>query len=112
VYPAPDQALEGAVPAFTCRVGEDRDGDGKPERHVTLKQPIFHIVEMLARMGDEFFVLPELKQGHDTISGLASRGADEIRILLYSHNEEDAQSRSDRVTRVSMTLSNLPWEKA
>jgi putative sterol carrier protein len=111
LWPWPDGNLRGGIQAYTCVVGEDSDGDGKPDRSVTLKKSIFNFIELLASMGDDYLVLPELKQGGHVVSGFATHNPQEARVLLYSHNEQDTQARSGQDFRVKLEMSNLPWKE-
>jgi hypothetical protein len=73
----------------------DDNGDGRGDRTVTVPMPVFHVLGLLSDMGDRYWVLPEQKTGGHKVAGFASRddhGA--VRILIYSHQAEDTQSRS------------------
>jgi hypothetical protein len=86
----------------------DVDGDEKPDKSVTIPKQNFHFQELMASMGDDYFLLPETKQGGHVVSGFATTSKKGTRVLLYTHNEYDTQSRSDAVVDVRLKLAGLP----
>jgi len=70
--------------------------------------PIFHALTLLSDLGDSYWVLPEQKVAGDAIGGFASRDdRGELRVLIYSHDPADTQSRSGASFDISLDLSNL-----
>ena len=55
--------------------------------------------------------LDAFHRGGYVVSGFASRGDSELRILLYSHHPLDTQSRSDATFEVSVNAADLDWER-
>jgi Glycosyl hydrolases family 39 len=80
-------------------------------RTVTVAMPILHFLGLLAQMGPEYHVLPEQTVGGHTVSGFASRDGQALRVLLYSHNMADTQSRSAASFEVSLRIIGLKAEK-
>jgi hypothetical protein len=92
--------------AVTRIIHCDDDGDGRTDRQVTIPMPIFHVLGLLSDMGDRYQVLPEQQVGGHVVAGFASRADDgTIRVLLYSHNAADTQSRSDRSFAITLDLN-------
>lgn len=90
----------------------DDDGDGAEDRTVTVPMPILHFLGLLAGMGTDLHVLPEQAFGGHVVSGIASRNARGIHLLLYSHDGLDTQSRSEAEFDVSVTLAGLKPQAA
>ena len=112
LWPWPNHDLTG-INAFTQVLGVDSDGNGTAESTVTLALPVMNFLGLLNTMGDNYWVLPEQVQHGHIVSGIASRPAtDEVRVLLYSHQELDTQSRSDRAFVVPMAVTGLSWSQA
>lgn len=86
-----------------------RTDDG---RTVTVAMPVLHFLGLLARMGPEFHVLPERTVGGHTVSGFASRDGETVRVLLYTHDAQDTESRSGAEFDVSLKLAGLPRGKS
>ena len=105
-----DGNIRGAN-ACTSLLKVDVDGDEKPDKSVTIKKQNFHFQELLASMGDEYFMLPEVERGGHVVSGFATTSKQDTRVLLYTHNEYDTQSRSDAVVDVRLKLAGLPGKK-
>jgi hypothetical protein len=105
VWPWPPADFQGANDCVRAiRVaGEDRT--------VTVAMPILHFLGLLARMGPEFHVLPEQTASGHAVSGFASRDGDTLRVLLYSHDPFDTESRSEASFDVSLRLTGLAGRK-
>ena len=106
VWPPPSNFA--GINAVTREFHVDDDGDGRGDRTVTVPMPIFHVLGLLSDLGDRYWVLPErVVKGH-VISGFASR--DErgvVRVLVYTHQSQDTQSRSDASFYVTLNLDGL-----
>jgi hypothetical protein len=76
-------------------------------RTVTVAMPILHFLGLLSRMGPDYHVLPEQTVGGHVVSGFASADGKAVRVLLYSHNMADTQSRSGATFEVSLRLTGL-----
>lgn len=99
----------GGLNNLTRAIRVDDDGDGKKDRTVTLPVPVLHFLGLLANMGDRFWVLPErVVEGH-VVSGIASQTGGELRILVYSHDQLDTQSRSENEFDVELGIAGLDW---
>lgn len=106
VWPSPPLNFAGANDCVrTLHV--DENGDGIGDRTVTIAMPILHFLGLLARMGPEFRVLPEQMVGGHVVSGFASQDGPKFRVLLYSHNAADTESRSDAQFDISLRLAGL-----
>jgi len=110
-WPWPNGNFSGLDDA-TQVLSVDSNGDDHEDYRVTVASPIMPFLGLTATMGDDYWVLPERAIGGHVVSGFASRGADDLRILLYSHEELDTQSRSGHVFRISTTVSGLGWPQA
>ena len=58
-----------------------------------------------------YFMLPEVERGGHVVNGFATTSKKDTRVLLYTHNEYDTQSRSDAVVDVRLKLAGLPGKK-
>ncbi len=105
-WPAPN--FEGQN-ACTRRVHVDDDGDGRADRIQTLAAPILHFLGLVAAMGERFWVLPERQVGGHVVSGFAARTDRSLRLLVYSHQPLDTQSRSEAEFNVQVRLDGVPW---
>lgn len=85
----------------------DDNGDGRPDRTVTIAMPILHFLGLVARMGPEFHVLPERTVGAHVVSGFASRVEGDLCVLLYAHHALDTESRSEAEFDLTLNLSDL-----
>ncbi len=90
----------------------DENGDGKADRNETVALPILNFLGLLSAMGDDYWILPEKTVGGHLVSGFASKTDDSVRVLLYSHNGRDTQSRSKASFEVALELDSMPWPKA
>jgi len=108
-WPWPDANMNGQN-AGTTILSVDIDGDGKPDKKVTIKKQIFNFIELLSSMGDNYLVLPEENHAGYVVSGFATPTDKDIRLLLYAHKEIDTQSSSDDNFDVIIKLSELPCE--
>ena len=97
--------------AATRVISVDEDGDGIPDRHETIAMPILNFLALLSAMGEDYRVLLERTIGGHVVSGFISEGNNAIRILLYSHNEFDTQSRSRASFEIALDLNAVLWLK-
>ena len=109
-WPWPDANMNG-LNACTTILPVDIDGDGKADKKVTVKKQIFNFIELLASMGDDYFVLPEVNKAGYVVSGFATQTDKDIRILLYTHKETDTQSSSDDTFDVIIKAAELSCER-
>ncbi len=106
VWPPPDNL--GMFNTMT-RVLRYKEEDGRTKR-VTIPMPIFHVLGLLSDMGNQYWVLPTRIVGGHVVGGFASRDKQGfIRVLLYSHDAQDTQSRSDVSFDVTLDLVGLGW---
>ncbi|HKI17634.1 MAG TPA: hypothetical protein VKA15_07125, partial [Isosphaeraceae bacterium] len=104
VWPPP--ANFAGLNAVTRVIQCDDDGDGQSDRTATIPMPIFHVLGMLADLGDRYWVLPARLAHGNVIGGFASRNDQGvIRILLYAHQAQDTQSRSDASFDITLDLA-------
>ena len=109
-WPWPNSNFRGHNNA-TQVISVDDDGDGKKDRDESVALPILHFLGLLARMGDDYWVLPEQTIGGHVVSGFASRQDDALFVLVYTHDQYDIQARSQAEFHISLDLSNLPWSE-
>jgi hypothetical protein len=95
----------------TSLIRIDENGDGKTDRSEAVALPILNFLGLLSAMGDNYWILPEKIIGGHVLSGFISKTNDAARVLLYSHNEFDTQSRSKASFVVTLELGSLPWPK-
>jgi hypothetical protein len=62
-------------------------------------------------MGNEYHVLPEQTVGSHMVSGFAARRDGTVRVLLYSHDAMDTESRSEAGFEVTLNLAGLKGKK-
>jgi hypothetical protein len=106
VWPPP--ANLAGINAVTRVVHVDNDGDGRGDRTVTVPMPIFHVLGLLSDLGDRYWALPERLVGGHLVSGFASRDArGVVRVLLYTHDAQDTQSRSEASFDIALTVDGL-----
>lgn len=74
--------------------------------------PIFHFVNFLSTLRDDFYVLPATQIGGHSVAGFASTTEDDLRVVLYSHHTHDTQSRSDVTFEVGLDLMGIGGESA
>jgi hypothetical protein len=74
--------------------------------------PIFHVLNLLSQMSEQFWTLPEQTIGGHVVSGFASRTGDAVQVLLYTHHEQDTQARSKAEFEIELDLAGLDWEDA
>jgi hypothetical protein len=111
-WPWPNGNL-GGWDDVTQVLGVDTDGNGTANHQVTLALPTLNFLGLLNTMGDNYWVLPEQTQNGHLIAGFASRPtADEVRVLVYSQQGLDTQSRSDRAFVAPVVVSGLGWPQA
>ncbi|HQZ65304.1 MAG TPA: hypothetical protein PLY87_09520 [Planctomycetaceae bacterium] len=90
----------------------DDNGDGIRDRDVSVPMPVFHFATLLNSMDQNYRLLPETVVGGHRVAGFASSAGGEMRLLLYTHNSRDIESRSGTSFNVALDLSGLPWRKA
>jgi hypothetical protein len=110
VWP-PSQNFAG-MNAVTRVLQADDDGDGRADRGVTIPMPVFHALNLLSDMGPRYRVLPERVVGGHVVSGFASRGEGAVRVLLYAHQAQDTQARSEAEFDVTLELEGLSSPRA
>jgi len=108
---APNSNFAG-LSAMTRLIHIDADGDGLVDRRETIATPIFHFISQLQMMGTDFWAMPEFQVGGHVVSGFASRGADAIHALLYTHHNHDPQSRSNQRFEAHLKLRGINWGRA
>jgi hypothetical protein len=105
-WPWPNPAFGGGNDCVRL-VPVDEDGDGRADRSVTIAMPILHFLGLMARMGDEYQVLPERAIGGHVVSGFVSQDGQRTYVLVYSHAALDTQSRSAAEFEVVLALTGL-----
>jgi hypothetical protein len=105
-WPSPNANFGGGNDCARALHVEDA-GDGVADRTVTVAMPILHFLGLLARMGPEYRVLPEQSVGGHVVSGFASQGPGALRVLLYSHDALDTESRCETDFEVTLDLAGL-----
>jgi hypothetical protein len=105
VWPPPENFT--GLNAITRNIHVDDDGDGRGDRTVTVPFPIFHVLNLLADMGNRYWVLPARTVGGHTVSGLAARDGSTVRVVLYTHHAQDTQARSEASFDVTLDLAGL-----
>lgn len=111
VWPPPGNFA--GLNAVSRMIACDDNGDGRADRSVTVPMPIFHVLGLLADLGDDYWVLPSRQTGGHVVSGFASR--DErgvVRVLVYNHNAQDTQSRSSAEFDIALELAGLGGSKS
>ena len=95
-----------------CRnISIDKDGDGRADRNEYIACPEFHFNNLLSEMENNFYVLDDQTVNGCLITGFAAVGDDCTRIILYSHNEFDAQSASDSEYKISLKVKGIKGTK-
>ncbi len=74
---------------------------------IFVPMPIFHFANLLSTMDGEFRVFPEHRLGGHVVSGFATRGNSDIRIVLYSHHEQDMQGRSEMKFNIDLEIDGV-----
>jgi hypothetical protein len=109
VWPPP--ANFAGINAVSRVLHVDENGDGRGDGTVTVPMPVFHVLGLLSDLGDHYWVLPAQQAGGHRIGGFASRGdANVLRVLLYTHQPEDTQSRSEASYDITLELKSLAGE--
>jgi len=93
-------------------IAVDDNGDGQKDREVAVALPVLHFLGLVATMTDRFQILPEQTLGGHVVSGFASRADHSLRLVVYSHDPLDVQSRSGASFEVQLSVKSLPWQKA
>ena len=96
----------GGMPAFTRILYAD-DGNGGEVRRVTVPEPEFHALNLLSDFGSNYWVLGEKIMGGHRVAGFAGRDGGVMRALIYSHDAQDTQSRSETQFDVTLDLAGL-----
>jgi hypothetical protein len=110
VWPPP--ANFAGINAVSRVIHVDDNADGRDDRTVTVPMPVFHVLGLLSDMGDRYWVLPAQKVGGHKVGGFASRdNHGVVRILVYTHQAEDTQSRSDASFEVTLEIDGLRFDK-
>ena len=109
VWPPP--ANFAGINAVSRVLHVDENGDGRGDGTVTVPMPVFHVLGLLSDLGDRYWVLPAQESGGHRIGGFASRDdAGVLRVVLYTHQPEDTQSRSEATFDVTLELKSLAGE--
>jgi len=88
----------------------DNSGGGRADQIETVPNPIFHVLTLLSDMGDDYWLLPVFEERGHVVSGFASRDeAGVVRLILYTHNEQDTQSQSDVLFEAALEIINTEW---
>ncbi len=89
----------------------DDNADGRGDETVTVPMPVFHVLGLLSDLSDRYWVMPAQQAGGHRIGGFASRDDQGIlRVVLYTHQPEDTQSRSEAAFDVTLELKSLAGE--
>jgi hypothetical protein len=108
-WPWPNPAFGGGNDCVRL-VPVDDNGDGRADRSVTIAMPILHFLGLMARMGNEYQVLPERAIGGHVVSGFASQDGERTYVLVYAHAALDTQSRSEAEFDVTLAVSGIGAE--
>ena len=90
-------------------IAVDDNGDGRKDRDETVAMPILNFLGLLATMGDSYRPLPEQTVGGHVVSGFAAQAGESLRVLLYSHQPLDTQSRSQAAFDITLDVTAVPW---
>jgi hypothetical protein len=83
------------------------------EGTVMVPTPIFNFTNLLSTMTDTYWVFPEERIGGHVVSGFGSPDENgDLRLLFYSHNKRDMQSRSNIDFEITLNLNELTQRKA
>jgi hypothetical protein len=110
-WPWPSPNFEGRNDCVRL-IQTDDNGDGIPDRAVTVAMPILHFLGLLNGKPSDYRVLPEQTIGGHVVSGLVAADDREIRLLVYSHHALDTESRSEAAFDVSVDLAGGRWPEA
>ncbi len=80
------------------------------DRSAVIAGPMFHFVNLLSTLRDDFRVFTPKQIGGHSVGGFASATEADLRILLYSHHGQDPQSRSDMALQIEFELIGIDWE--
>ncbi len=106
VWPPP--ANFAGINAVSRVLHVDDDGDGQGDKTVTVPMPVFHVLGLLSDLRDRYWVLTSQEAGGHRVAGFASRDeAGVLRVVLYTHQAEDTQSRSEDSFDVTIALDGL-----
>jgi len=78
-------------------------------RREVIASPIFHFLNLLSTMRDDFRVLAPYQIGGHSVAGFACTTEKDLRIILFSHHGQDPQSRSDIAFEIDLELIGIPW---
>ncbi len=90
-------------------IAVDENGDGRKDRDEAVAMPILNFLGLLATMGDSYRPLPEQTVGGHVVSGFAAQAGESLRVLLYSHQPLDTQSRSQAAFDITLDMTAVPW---
>lgn len=107
-WPFPNRNFQGLQNA-TRAINVDDNADGKTDREVTVATPVFHFLGLLSTLGDRYWPLPEQTCGGHVLAGFAARTPNDLRVVLYTHNAQDTQSRSEQSFNVTCGFSGIVW---
>ena len=82
------------------------------DRDEIIPGPMFHFANLLSTMRDDFYVLQPKEFGGYSVGGFASTTDDDLRVLLYSHNIWDKQSRSEVKFNIVLNIAGITGNSA
>ena len=97
------------IASVTGLMRVDDDGDGDEDRIATIRKAVFNYIELLAGMNRELDALPAQTVAGVRFAGVRSPAPDAHRILVYSHDEQDTESRDTTAFTARLNLSGVPW---
>ena len=104
VWPPPSDFV--GLNAVT-RIIHCKEDSGVPST-TTVPMPIFHALNLLSDMGNDYWTLPEQHIDGHIVTAFASRdNQGVVRILLYAHAPADTQSRSDAGFRITLNIEGI-----
>ncbi len=80
------------------------------DREEIIPGPMFHFANLISTMRDDFYVFPPKRFGGYAIGGFASTTDEDLRVLLYSHNTGDKQSRSEIDFEIVLNIAGIDGE--
>ncbi len=99
----------GGMTSVTALFMIDDNDDKKMDRILTVKKPIFNFIELFGMMSHDYFAIPDTKVCGNVISGFGSKKENSRQLMLYCHNENDIETRTDRGFQIKLEMKNIPW---
>jgi hypothetical protein len=109
-WPFPNRNFQG-LQNCTRAINVDDNADGKTDREVTIATPVFHFLSLLSTLGDRYWPIPEQAHGGHVIGAFGSRNVRDLRVVVYTHNALDTQSRSEQTFNVALELAGVTWPR-